>query len=345
MNSNTQRGTVLSNSIFSTSIDFDTDGKQFGHIKIPHSRDEAGWGDLLIPIISIKNGVGPSVLLIGGNHGDEWEGQIALRKLAYQLDAGAVRGHIIVVPSLNLPATLNNSRCSPIDGKNMNRIFPGNPRGTITEKIASFITDELVQRVDCAVDLHAAGRNLGFKFCTMMHRYESAELSKATLELSKAFAVPISLVFDAEPDREGMLDTVVEDLGKPFISAELGSSGTATPESVAITERGINNVLIHLDIIDGQMQPCPEGTEIMAVPDNGFTVARDHGIFESFVELGDAVEAGQAVGQIHSVQRPDRQPIVHKSPGAGMVICRRTTGLTTDGDYLLAVAQPIDPGF
>ncbi len=332
-------------SIFSASVDLDANGKQFGHIKIPHSRDEAGWGDLLIPIISIKNGTGPSILFIGGNHGDEWEGQIALRKLAHELKADNIHGHIIIVPSLNLPATLNNSRCSPIDGKNMNRIFPGNPRGTITEKIASFIADELIQHADCVVDLHAAGRNLGFKYCTMMHRYESAELSRATLELSKAFAVPVSLVFDTEPDRDGMLDTLVEDLGKPFVSAELGSSGTATPESVAITERGIRNVLIHTGIIDGTIQPCPEGTTVMAVPSNGFSVAEDHGIFEPFVEINDVIEPGQAIGQIHSVQRPDRQPIVHNCPGSGVVICRRTTGLTTDGDYLLAVAQPIDPKF
>ena len=336
---------IPSPSIFSATIDLEADGKQFGHIRIPHSRDEAGLGDLMVPLVSIKNGTGPRLLFTAGNHGDEFEGQIALRNLAHALSPDEVTGQIIIVPALNLPAVLNNSRCSPIDGKNMNRIFPGDRRGTITEKIASYVYDELVHWADAVVDLHAGGRNLSCLPYAMMHRYPDAATSRKTLDLMKAFAVPYGVVFDTEPDRDGMLDTAVEDLDKPFIAVELGGSGAVTPQSVAITARGVRNVLVHCGLIAGDIDTNDGETEILGVPAEGFVLAEDHGLFEPFVVLGDMVAAGQAVGRMHAIHRPDRLPIVHHIKDGGRVIARRTTGLTTHGDFLLVVGVPLDPVF
>ena len=326
------------------SIDLGRPGKQFGHIRIPHSRDEAGWGELLIPIVSIKGTEGPAILVAGGNHGDEWEGQVVLRRLAHEIDVNDVTGQIILIPTMNLPAACNNSRTSPIDGKNMNRIFPGDPVGTITEKICSAIYHNVVLRADVVLDLHAGGRTLHTLPYTMMHRYETKERSRETLDISLAFAVPISVVFDTEPDREGMLDTVVEDLDKPFVAVELGGSGSLSPASVEVTHRGVKNVLRHCGHLPGEVERVGK-TEVMGVPANGFVVASDHGIFEPFVENADRVSAGQAIGQIHSMHRPDREPIVHFCPAAGTVITRRSTGLTEHGDCLVAVGEHMDPGF
>lgn len=337
--------TLPNPSIFSATVDLDAPGKHFGHFRIPHSRDEAGLGDLMVPLVSIKNGDGPCVLFLAGNHGDEFEGQIALRNVAHDLDADGIKGQVIIVPALNLPAVLNNSRCSPIDGKNMNRIFPGDRRGTITDKIASYVYDELVRRADVVVDLHAGGTNLSCLCYAMMHRYPNPATSRAALDLMKAFAVPYGVVFDTEPDRDGMLDTAVEDLDKPFIAVELGGSGAVTPRSVAITQRGIHNILVHTGVVSGSIESGDAETEIIGVPAQGFVIADDHGIFEPFVDLGDVVESGQAVGRMHSVHRPDRLPIDHHIGDGGIVIARRTTGLTTHGDYLFVVGEPLDPDF
>ena len=339
-------GNSVSNpSNFSATVSLDDEGKHFGHFQIPHSRDEAGLGDLMVPMVSVKNGAGPCILLTAGNHGDEFEGQIALRNLAHGLNPDQITGHLIIVPALNLPAVLNNSRCSPIDGKNMNRIFPGDRRGTITEKIASYVYDELVQRADVVVDLHAGGRNLSCLCYAMMHRYPNAETSRRTLDLMRAFAVPYGVVFDTEPDRDGMLDTAVEDLDKPFIAVELGGSGAVTPESIAITMRGVRNVLTDCGVTKGDVEVSDTPTEIIGVPPGGFVMADDHGIFEPYVELGDVVTSGQAVGQMHSIHRPDRLPVEHHIRDGGVVIARRTTGLTTHGDYLFVVGVPLDPAF
>ena len=332
-------------SIFSASLDLDAPGKHFGHIQIPYSRNDAALSNLLVPVISIKGGNGPCLLLNAGTHGDEFEGQIALRNLARTLDPKRVAGQLIIVPSLNLPAVISNSRCSPIDQLNMNCIFPGDPRGGITEKIASFFYDELVSRADLVVDLHAGGTRYGCLCYPMMHRYANRATTLATFEMLKAFQAPFGVVFDTEPDRAGMLDSAVEDLDKPFIAVELGSAGTVTPQSVGVAARGVRNVLVHCGLMDGKIESVGAPTEILGVPAGGFAVAEDHGIFEPFVDLGEMIGAGEAVGQLHSLHRPDREPIVHTVRDGGRVLIRRMTGTTTHGDCLVVVATRIEPSF
>jgi N-alpha-acetyl-L-2,4-diaminobutyrate deacetylase len=336
---------IARKSVFTATIDLDAPGKHFGHIQIPYSRNDAALGNVLIPIISIRNGEGPCLLLNAGTHGDEFEGQIALRRLAHDIAPEALSGQVIITPSLNLPATLSNTRCSPIDRLNMNRIFPGNPAGSVSEKIASYFYQELVQRADVVIDLHAGGTHYGCLCYPMMHRYANAVTSRETFALLKAFHAPVGVVFDTEPDRDGMLDTAVEDLDKPFIAVELGSSGTVTPQSVATTMRGIGNLLAHCGVTTGETPLDASPTQIVGVPAGGFVTAEDHGIFEPFVDLGDSVAAGQAIGRLHSVHRPDREPLVHRVSQGGRVLIRRTTGTTSHGDCVLVVATPLDPDF
>ena len=106
-------------------IDLNAPGKRFGHIRVPHSTHESAYGWIAIPIAVVRGGTGPDVLLTAGNHGDEYEGQIALLKLMRELEPGAVRGRVIIVPRLNLPAAAAGRRTSPVDGGNLNRLFPG----------------------------------------------------------------------------------------------------------------------------------------------------------------------------------------------------------------------------
>src|SRR5690606_26925558 len=119
-------------------VDFERDGVQHGFLRLPWSRDESAWGNLMIPVAVIRNGSGPTALLTGANHGDDYEGPIALTELAHRLRAEDVSGRIVIVPFMNFPAFRGGRRTSPIDGGNLNRSFPGRPDGTVTEKIADF---------------------------------------------------------------------------------------------------------------------------------------------------------------------------------------------------------------
>ena len=100
-------------------IDLDAPGRHVGHVRLPHSTHESAYGWIPVPIASIKGGEGPSVLLTAGNHGDEYEGQIALLKLIRELDPAALHGRVIVMPRLNLPAAAAGRRTSPIDDGNL----------------------------------------------------------------------------------------------------------------------------------------------------------------------------------------------------------------------------------
>lgn len=99
-------------------------------------------GAIRLPITVIKNGEGPTIFFTGASHGDEYEGPIALSKLSTSLKAEEVQGRVIILPALNLPALRAGTRLSPIDGKNMNRIFPGSRNGTVTELIAHYVTEK-----------------------------------------------------------------------------------------------------------------------------------------------------------------------------------------------------------
>lgn len=325
-----------------TSMDWEAEGKQHGYLSVPYSSDESAWGAVRVPITLIRNGTGPSVLFTGGNHGDEYEGPIALKKIANQLDAENFRGSAVIIPALNPPAVHAGTRVSPIDGVNMNRSFPGKRTGSVTKMICHYVSTRLLPEVDAVVDIHSGGKTLRFVPFSAMHYLEDAEQFERTRAMMKAFGAPISLVIE-ELDTEGMLDGVVEDTGKPFIFTELGGGGTATPETVGIAERGIINVLRHFDIYHGEpllveKEPVAE-TRMMATPDGkSYTISDETGLFEMLVNLGDSVEEGQLLARIHSIEKTEVPPSLYYAHRSGTVVGRHYPGLARPGDCLAVIA-------
>ena len=110
-------------------VDFNAEGKQTGFIRLFHSVHASAYGFIPIPIVVVKNGEGPTALFVSGNHGDEYEGQVALCNLARTLEPSAIKGRVIILPMANFPAAMAGKRTSPIDEGNLNRTFPGNPDG------------------------------------------------------------------------------------------------------------------------------------------------------------------------------------------------------------------------
>src|SRR5260370_13643271 len=123
----------------SADIDLLADGKATGFVRVPHSVHRSAYGWIPIPIVRIKNGDGPSVLLQAGTHGDEWEGQIGLGNLLRALEPRDIKGRLVILPSANFPAALAGQRTSPTDDGNLNRPYPGHPKGTIPHPIAPWI--------------------------------------------------------------------------------------------------------------------------------------------------------------------------------------------------------------
>ena len=322
-------------------ISFDKDGKYISSLRIPHSTNTSGWGSLLLPVIVIRNGDGLTVLFTGGNHGDEYEGPVALRKLANSLKPEEIRGQVIIVPYLNYPAVLAGTRLSPVDGLNMNRSFPGNSEGSMTLMIADFVYRELVLRSDVVIDFHSGGNSMIFEPCTVIHHLEDVEQMRNTIAAARKFGAPISLVL-RELDSTGMLDTAVENSGKIFISTELGGGGSVSPRTLRIAENGIHNILRHFKVLPANREPVPE-TRFMETPDvGGYLMAPQEGLYETLVELGDPVKKGQPLGRIHSITHIDAPPVEVQSQIDGVLITRAGSAPVKNWDTIAVIAADID---
>jgi N-alpha-acetyl-L-2,4-diaminobutyrate deacetylase len=318
-------------------VPFDEDGKHHGFLRLPYSRDDSAWGSVMIPITVVRNGAGPTALLTGANHGDEYEGPVALQGLARELEPDAVRGRVVIVPFMNAPAFRAGTRTSPLDGANLNRIFPGRPDGTPTEKIADYFERTLAPMADFVLDFHSGGRTLDFVPFAAAHRLEDKRQEAACAAAMRAFNAPYSMVL-LEIDNVGMFDTAVERLGKVFVSTELGGGGTATARSVAVARKGARNFLIHAGILGGEPEGSP--TVELDMPDaDCFVFCEDDGLIEPMADLGARVERGQTLARVWPVERSGLDPVEYRARRGGLLAARHFPGLIKCGDCLAVVAD------
>lgn len=330
---------TLRPSPISPTVDFSAEGVQHGFLRLPYSRDDSAWGSVMIPVTVVKNGEGPTALLTGGNHGDEYEGPIALFDLARTLKADNVTGRVIIVPAMNYPAFLAGTRTSPIDRGNMNRSFPGAPDGSVTQKIADYFQRTLLPLADIVLDFHSGGRTLDFlPFCAAHVLPDEVQEAKA-FELVRAFGAPWSMKM-LEIDAVGMYDTAAEDMGKIFITTELGGGGTATAKSAAIARRGVANVLKAAGILKGALEMAQ--TTWLDMPDgNCFSFAEDGGLIEPVFDLGDDVKSGDVVARIYPIGRTGAQPLEVKAKMDGILTARHFPGLVKSGDCVSVLATVV----
>jgi N-alpha-acetyl-L-2,4-diaminobutyrate deacetylase len=320
-------------------VDYDADGVQHGFLRLPHSHDASAWGALMIPITVIRNGGGSTALLTGGNHGDEYEGPLALFDLANSLAAEAIKGRVIIIPAMNYPAFRAGLRTSPIDKGNLNRSFPGSPDGTITQKIADYFQRTLLPMADYVLDFHSGGRTLNFLPFAAAHILPDKKQEERCFEAVKAFGAPYSVKM-LEIDAVGMYDTAAEAQGCLFVTTELAGGGTSTPRTVAIARRGVRNFLAHCRIIDVAVEPS-ETVWLDMPSDECFVFSEDDGVFEALVELGDAVSAGEPVARVYTVGRTGIPPIEYRAKMDGVFVARHFPGLIRAGDCVAVVASPL----
>lgn len=325
----------MASSVVAT-VDLDRTGRQVGHLVVPWSRDESGWGNLLTPIAVINGGPGPTALLTGGNHGDEFEGPVALRRLVTSLRPEQVRGRVIVVPGLNQAALAVGRRHSPIDGANLNRSFPGDPTGTVSRRLAHYVTTELVERADLVLDLHSGGTSMVFVPFVATHDLPDREQLARTLPYLRSFGTPFAAVIK-EPDPRGMLDNVVEERGKVFVTTEIGGGRTLTARTVDLAHRGVLNTLRQAGLLEGEPEHTGDPRFVRMV-DDGTVLAPAAGLFEPHVDPGDEAAEGEAVATIHPLDDLAAPPRLLTAPLTGVVVMRHAPGLVAAGDPVASLA-------
>ncbi len=311
-------------------IDLAAPGVRHGFLRLPYSRDDSAWGSVMIPVTVVANGEGPTALLTGGNHGDEYEGPIALFDLARRLAPEDVSGRVIIVPAMNYPAFRAGTRTSPIDKGNLNRTFPGKPDGTVTQKIADFFQRHLLPMADIVLDFHSGGKTLDFVPFAAAHILPDKGQEAASFAAVAAFGAPYSMKM-LEIDAVGMYDTAAEEQGKIFVTTELGGGGTSTANTVGIARRGVANVLRHAGILSGAPEPAP--TRWLDMPSGDcFTFAEHDGLMEPLVDLGMPVERGDVVARIHCVDRTGADAVELRAGLSGILAARHFPGLVKSGD-------------
>ncbi|WP_028712907.1 MULTISPECIES: N(2)-acetyl-L-2,4-diaminobutanoate deacetylase DoeB [unclassified Paracoccus (in: a-proteobacteria)] len=322
-------------------VDFAAPGVHHGFLRLPHSRDDAAWGSVMTPITVVNNGEGPTALLTGANHGDEYEGPIALFDLAATVRAEDVTGRIIIVPAMNYPAFVAGTRTSPIDRGNLNRSFPGRPDGTVTQKIADYFQRVLLPMADVVLDFHSGGKTLDFLPYCAAHILPDKRQEAAAFDLVRAFGAPWSVRM-LEIDAVGMYDTAAEEMGKVFVTTELGGGGTATARTAGIARRGLRNLLVAAGVMRGEVVAQP--TRWLDMPDaDCFTFAEDGGLIEFLADLGDAVEQGQPVARIFPVTRTGLAPVAVHARRGGLMMARHFPGIVKPGDCVAVIGEEVQP--
>jgi predicted deacylase len=321
-----------------TELDFNKMGKQIGFLHLPYSPSSAGHGMINIPMTIIRNGDGPTVLLMAGNHGDEYEGQVTLVHLMRDLEASDVQGRIIILPAANLPAAVAGSRISPLDAGNLNRAFPGNPDTTPTWQIAHYIDAVLLPMCTAWLDLHSGGSALDFlPLAELYETGDDKDLDARGNEMLLAFGAPRS-VRHAGVDDPGFAQASGHRRRVPCLGTELGGSGSVNLDGVRVTRHGVLRVLAHLGALhtlDRFDVPPANPTKFFewGAYDND-VYAPEAGLFEPVVRLGDMVSDNQLCGYIHFIENPGRNSVpVHFKYG-GFLICLRHSARVAAGNLI-----------
>lgn len=326
-------------------VDLDRPGRQAGDLRIPQSTDTSAWGQLLIPIVCVAQGAGPTVLVTGGNHGDEPEGQITALKLAQWLQPQDVRGRVIVIPCLSPPAARAFTRSWP-SGENFNRVFPGSPTGSPAEILADYLARTVLPRCDALIDLHSGGRSLRCLPWSEVHLVADPVQRAGMVDAMLAWNADWSVVY-IDVAGTGLFVNEAERQGKMALGTELGGGGAVPAAVHRLAYDGLLNVLRHLGVLEGEVRTravagLPPTRVLRATDPENYVMAPATGLVEHLVDLGDEIDAGQPLARIHRLDDLVGPPVDVTAKRGGVVCALRAPAPTERGECVCVIGQVTD---
>lgn len=251
--------------------------------------------------VSILRGTqpGPVLTLIAGTHGYEYAPIIALQNIRAELDPKKLSGTVIIVHVANMPSFLGRTiYYSPVDGKNLNREFPGDKNGTVSQRIAYAITTEVISKSDYVVDMHAGDGNEALRPYIYMPETGDVVLDKTIQNMAMAFGIDHIIIDRADipaADASQFTDATALSLGIPAMTTETGQLGLTSSEWTGIAEQGVWNLLRHFEMIEGTNKATAavvwlENYEVISSPETG--------IFKPLVKDGYVVAEGGVLGEL-----------------------------------------------
>lgn len=318
-------------------------------LNLPRNAKEAGWlevapreggGDWRLPYLYVTGAAaGPMLVVLGAVHGDEYEGVETIPRVFQQVVPGALRGTLLMVPICNVPAYEAATRDSPIDGKNLARVFPGDIDGTITQRIAYFLTEKLHKHTDFLIDLHSGGVTGNLPTLVGYIRSDD-ERGQRALAGALAFGTPV-LWGHPLPVVPGRSLTAVTEWGIPSIYTEAPGGGEADPADVSCFTDGVLNVMKQLDMIDGEPKQQPMTHHLVGDGNLDDVIATPvAGYFRSEVNVLEDVSVGQCLG---TVCDPFGDVVAEiTTEQAGVVIMLRRIHKVHAGDNVAHVTGRLD---
>ncbi len=284
--------------------------------------------------VTVVNGAhpGPLLAISAGVHGGEYPGIEAAIRTAARLDARTVRGAVIIVHIVDVPAFLGRHiYICPLDGKNPNRVFPGSPSGTASERLAHALFTNVIARAHAYVDLHGGDINEALVPFTILVESGSPEVDARAMAMARAYGIR----YVVRGRVAGGTYAAAAGQGIPAILTEAGGQGVLDAASLQIHLRGVRNVMGHLGIVSEAPDPVEP---IIMLPEFHWVTSEHTGLFYSDVAPGDRVTRGQRIGETRDFFGERLAEIM--SPGDGIVLFTVTTPATNPGDPLFSVGGP-----
>jgi uncharacterized protein len=237
-------------------------------------------------LINGKND-GPTLVATGGIHAAEYASIAAALEVGQTLDPQQLSGQVIILPVVNMPGFKARSiYVCPLDGVNLNRVFPGKADGGASEQIASWVFQNAIKQGDCYIDLHGGDLVEAAIPFTIFHRSASEKTNQACLELARTFGIRYLVASDSV----GSTHAAAAEAGIPAILAEAGGQGIWRRADVELHLNGLNRVMRQMHMLVGPA-PEPAGCQVL---DNFIWMSAEHeGYYYPAVEVGDMVKKGQ----------------------------------------------------
>ena len=308
-----------------------------GFIEVPAGVDTA----TRIPITIVRGAQsGPTLALIAGTHGSEVAPIIALQRVRTMIDPAALRGTVLIVHVANMPSFLGRTiYYSPIDRKNLNRVYPGKPDGTVSERIAYAITNQIIERADYLVDLHAGDGNESLRpYSYWSPLGLNTRADSIAREMALAFGSDHIVVDTARP-RDVRASVYTQNTaqlrGKPAITTETGYLGIPAEDMVQRNVDGVFRLLRYLRMVPGDVELVRnplffDRTEVLRSPATG--------VWHAKVERGQSVQKGALVGILTDFFGATQAEI--RAPFGGIVLYIVATPAMSQGEPLGMIGEP-----
>jgi uncharacterized protein len=309
-----------------------------GFLEVPSGSDAA----LRVPVAVVHGRKpGPVLALVAGSHGTEYASIVALADLIDALDAGEIAGSVIIVPIVNT-ASFDKvvPHLNPVDGKNMNRTYPGKQDGTQSERASYSVTREVVEQSDHLIDFHGGDLDESLRPYSYWTKTGREPQDRISREMVLAFGldhIVVSTGRPEDPNASVYLENTATTRGKPSITVEAGHAGTVMREDVEALVNGTLSVMRHLKMLPGAPAPVENPVWIGALHS---VTAAEGGLFRPFVERGTFVQKGMKVGAVTDFF--GKTLVEVRAPEAGVVLYVRAIPSAVKGETLASIGVVLE---